>query len=885
MALTPGTRLGPYEITAQIGAGGMGEVYRARDTRLSRTVAVKVLPSPLAQSAESRERFEREARLIASLNHPHICTLYDVGREGNVEYLVMEHLEGETLSSRLQRGPVSLEQTLEYSMQIADALDKAHRKGVTHRDLKPGNIMLTASGAKLLDFGLAKWQQPTLHPDSSLSQLATQAEPITAQGTILGTVPYMAPEQLEGREADARTDIFAFGAVLYEMATGRRAFAGTSQASLMAKILESDPAPMRSLQPMTPASLERLVRACLAKDPDKRLQSARDAKVGLEWIRDAAGEPAESSGAARGWGAALPWALLGLAVLAFAAFVWLRGAGARNTGETGAMQFEIPLPNELTRLTASFALSPDGRKLAFAAVGADGTPRIWIRELDSLEMHPLAGTDAVGRLLIWSPDSRSVAFDSGGNLRTIDIGGGIPRTLCKLDRVVQSGSWNKDGVILFGGVGKPLMRVSADGGVPTAVTVLDTEHGDVAHVDPYFLPDGRHFFYVRESGTSEDISVGSLDAKPGEQDSRRLLQGGAFSPTYVPSRGGDDGELLFVRGTALMAQRFDARRLTLSGDPVRVVDQPVGSVADSGFYAVNDVALVHRTPSSSESQLTWFDETGKGLTTVGPGGAWGSLRLSPDGTRALVTKGVPSSNLSLWSIDMSRGVPTPLAKDPTTGYYRAAFSPDGRSMIFSVARAGQLQDLYERPIDAAGDGKRLLHSSRGKTASSWSPDGFLLFNVSGNGAELWALPVKDPDKAVPLLQGGPNYIAANFSPDGHWVAYESNESSRNEIYVKAFSGDRLERGGRVSPNGGYSPRWGPDGKHLYYLGLDYKLMTTTLTLGTDVQATTPTALFQAPRTVDWWPSPDAKRFLFLAPLQQRDSPFTVVLNWQQPMKR
>jgi len=359
-----------------------------------------------------------------------------------------------------------------------------------------------------------------------------------------------------------------------------------------------------------------------------------------------------------------------------------------------------------------------------------------------------------------------------------------------------------------------------------------------------------------------------------------------MGPTYVPSRGGDDGELLFVRGTALMAQRFDARRLALSGDPVRVVDQPVGVFLDSGLYsAVNDGTLVHRTPSISESQLTWFDSTGNVLTTVGPGGAWGSLNLSPDGTRAIVTKREPNSNLSLWLIDTSRGVPTPLATDPTKGYYRAALSPDGRRMIFGVARAGQLQDLYERPIDAAGDGERLLHSSKVKTASSWSPDGFLLFNVAGNGAELWALPVKDPDKAVPLLQGGPNYTSAHFSPDGHWVAYESNESSRNEIYVRRFSGDHLEGGGRVSPDGGYSPRWGPDGKHLYYLGRDYKLMTTTLTLGTDVQATTPTALFQAPSTSDWWPSPDAKRFLFLAPLQQRDSPFTVVLNWQQAMKR
>jgi len=554
------------------------------------------------------------------------------------------------------------------------------------------------------------------------------------------------------------------------------------------------------------------------------------------------------------------------------------------------MQFEIPLPKELTRLTATFALSPDGRKLAFAGVGADGIPRIWIRELDSLEMHPVAGTDAVGGLLTWSPDSRSVAFDSGGSLRTIDIAGGFPKTLCKLDRRVTSGAWNKDGVILFGGFGGPLMRVSADGGVPTAATALDTAHGDVAHLNPYFLPDGRHFFYVRELSTSEDISVGSLDAKPGEQDSRRLLQGGAIGPTYLPSRGGDDGELLFVRERALMAQRFDARRLTLSGDPVRVVDQPVGVFVDSGLYsAVNDGTLVYRTPSSAESQLTWFDSTGNVLTTVGPAGPWdvrdNALVLSPDGTRAIVTRREAASNGSLWLVDLPRGVPMPLAKDPATNYSRPAFSPDGRRMIFSVARAGELQDLYERPIDAAGDGERLLHSSKLKLALSWSPDGFLLFNVVSKGTELWALPVKDPDKAVPLLQGGPNYVAAHFSPDGHWVAYQSDESSRNEIYVRAFSDGHLGGGSRVSPNGGFNPRWGPDGKHLYYLGLDYKLMTTMLTLGTDVQATTPTALFQAPRTLAWWPSADAKRFLFQAPLQQRDSPFTVVLNWQQPMKR
>ena len=844
--VTAGSQLGPYTIEALLGQGGMGKVFRAKDMRLGRNVAIKV------SHEKFTDRFEREARAIAALNHPNICTLYDVGPN----YLVMELVEGETLAARLKRGKLGIEATIQYGAQIAGALAAAHAKGIVHRDLKPGNVMITKTSVKVLDFGLAK---------------STQDETLTVANAVMGTPAYMAPEQKEGKACDARTDIYALGLVLTEMATGTR----------------SQPGERPQLDSL-PEKLAHVVKACSAEDPDNRLQSAQDVKLELEWIRDAGPEPAEPGGAAPAphWHRALPWALFA-AALALAAFAWLRGAGAQNAAEAEPIRFEIPLPKELTRFTALFALSPDGRKLAFVAAGSDGIPRIWIRDLGSLEMRPLGGAESVGAVLVWSPDGRSIAFDSGGKLLKIDVAGGFAKALCNLDRVVLSGAWSKDGVILFGGVGGPVMRVSADGGVPTPVTALDTAHGDVAHLNPYFLPDGRHFLYVRESNTSEDISVASLDAKPAEQDSRRLIEGGVVGPMYLPSPGSDSGELLFLRATALMAQRFDARLLTLSGDPVRVLDAPVGPFADSGLYSVaNNGTLAYRSPGNPLSQLTWFDEKGKPLTTVGPPGLYNSLALSPDGTRALVSKNEPSSNPSLWLIDTSRDDPgTPLASDPSTGYGNGgAWSPDGRSMIFNVGHAGEMADLYERPIDGAGDGTVLVHSGKVKHALSWSKDGFLLFNVLGKGVELWAVPVKEPKNAVPLLQGGPNYLDAQFSPDGRWVAYESNESSRPEVYVKSFSVGHLGEGLRVSPNGGLSPRWGRDGT-LYYIGLDYRLMTMKLTLGTAVQAGAPTALFPAPHTGSWAPSPDGKRFLFLVPQQQRDTPLTVVLNWQAGLKK
>jgi len=884
--LAAGHRLGRYEIEAPLGAGGMGEVFRARDTRLNRTVALKI------SKTQFSERFEREARAIAALNHPNICQLYDIGHHGGVDFLVMEYLEGETLFSRLKKGAPP-EQMLEYSIQIADALDKAHRKGLTHRDLKPGNIMLTKSGAKLLDFGLAKWKHGAAASPAPLSQLFTETDPITARGTIVGTLPYMAPEQLEGKEADARTDIFAFGAVLYEMATGRKAFQSGSQASLIAKIMHSDPPPIRSFEPLTPVSLDRLVKACLAKDPEERIQSARDVKLELEWIRDAAGEPAQPAraGALSGWRRALPWGLFGATALGLVVLLSLHEAGSRNTNDADPARFEIPLPAEPElHLTASLALSPDGRKLAFAAVGSDGTPQIWVRDFDSLQMHPLAGTASAGSLLIWAPDSQSVAFDSDGKLQTVDISGSSVKTLCDLDRLVFSGSWSKYGVILFAGFGGPVMRVSADGGIPAPVTALDTAHGDVAHTNPQFLPDGRHFLYLRDLDTSGAISVGSLDTKPGEQDPRRLIEG-VTGPAYASSPGRDSGELLFLRGRTLMAQRFDAGRLTLLGNQVAVVNEPVQKFFDTGIYSVaNNGTLAYRTQGSPESQLTWFDEKGKSLTRVGPVAIYRSLALSPDGTQALVTKQEASGYGSVWLIDTSRGTSTPLANVPRAGYSQSVvWRQPGRGMIFGMARSGQMADLYEKPIDVAGDGQELFHSGKYKIPLSLSPDGFLLFNVYGKGLELWALPLKQPAKAAPLLQGGPNYLDAQFSPDGHWVAYESNESNRFDVYVRSFSEGHLGNGVLVSPDGGHDPRWSKDGKQLYYLGLDNKLMTTKVTLGTTAQAGVPTALFQAPRNPhlfpDWAPSPDGKRFLFLAPQQQQDTPITVVLNWQTGLKK
>jgi serine/threonine protein kinase len=519
MTLAAGSRLGPYEILSAIGAGGMGEVYKARDTRLERTVAVKVLPEHLTANEDLRQRFEREAKTISQISHPHICALYDVGREGDRDYLVMEYLEGETLAARLDKGALPAEQLLRYGIEIADALDKAHRLGIVHRDLKPGNVMLTKSGVKLLDFGLAKAVQPAASV-SALTSMPTETPALTAEGTILGTFQYMAPEQLEARDTDARTDIFAFGAVVYEMATGQKAFSGRSRASLIGAILKDEPPPISAVQPMTPPALDRVVKTCLAKDPEDRWQTARDVVLELGWIAE--GSQAGTTPpavAARRSRERVAWILSALLAIALALTLVLPYLGrARTSSEGRAVRLSVLPPEKGRFMPGTIALSPDGTRLAFVAADADGRSLLWIRSLDALEARALPGTERA-YAPFWSPDGRFLAFFAEGKLKRVEASGGPPQILSNLTgtlsagTVGRGGTWNREGVILFApNPGGPLVRIADTGGAPAPVTKLDVSRQENSHRWPVFLPDGRRFLYFARSRLKENhaIFVGSL---------------------------------------------------------------------------------------------------------------------------------------------------------------------------------------------------------------------------------------------------------------------------------------------------------------------------------------------------------------------------------------
>lgn len=869
MLLAPGTRLGPYEITDAIGEGGMGQVYRAHDTRLDRTVAIKVLPSHVADDVNVKQRFEREARTLAALSHPHICPVFDVGPQDGVHFLVMEYLEGETLAARLVRQPLALDQVLGLGIQIADALDKAHRQGIVHRDVKPGNIMLTRSGAKLLDFGLAK-QQPSESAVAGLSVANTVSSPLTGQGTILGTLHYMAPEQVEGHEADARSDLFAFGAVLYEMVTAKKAFEGKSAASVMAAILEREPPAASALQPLTPRALDHVVSQCLAKDPDERWQSAGDVMRELRWIAQSRPQVSESAATTAGplpkerlaWAAALLLATLAAGVLAVSAF--RAGPVAPET------HLEITTPP--TSDPGTFAISPDGRKIVFAAT-FDEQPRLWLRSLDSGAARPLPGTDR-GRIPFWSPDSRSIAFFADGTFKRLDLDTGSIRDLLKAV-TSTGGTWNRDGVILLAmGNVQPIRRVAADGGEPSSVT---QNAAGVSHRTPRFLPDGRHFLYsATGSPETRGVHVAALD----ESDSRRLLD--IDSPAAYTA-----GHLFYLLQDTLVARPFDAVSRSFTGEPVRVADG-VGVFSVSG-----EGTIAYRTGTATgpntvgARQLAWFDRSGRSLGTVSDVRSSGPPALSPDDRYILSYRAA-----DIWVLETTRDASVRLTTNPGTDSF-AVWSPDGKRIAFQSYQKGLAGEIYQKPA-SGGMEERILSSPDVTHPMDWSPDGrFVLYRMQPQGSNtsqwsLWAVPVERDGRPFPVVQTDFDERDGQFSPDGKWIAFESNETGRYEIYIQPFP-----RGAKipVSSAGGAQVRWHRNGRELFFIAMDGQLMAVPIRL-TEGQAEIgkPAPLFRTNvggavtlgvTRQQYAVSADGQRFLMNTVVAEANaSPISLILGWK-----
>jgi eukaryotic-like serine/threonine-protein kinase len=871
MPLKIGVQLGPYEILQLIGAGGQGEVYKAHDTRLNRSVAIKVLPQEISGKAEARARFRREAEMIAALNHPHICTLYDIGHHESTDYLVMELLDGETLATRLQRGPLPLDQAITYGIEAADALDKAHRRGVTHRDLKSSNIMLTKSGVKLLDFGLAKLRESQA-PVSEHSAMQTK-DAVTAEGTILGTLQYMAPEQLEGKEADSPTDIFALGAVLYEMVTGRKAFEGKTQASLIAAILEREPQPIAALHPVAPPILDRIIRKCLAKDPDRRWQSADDLADELRWLTETTTQATAATAAGphrstrRLRNAVLAAAAGFLAALLIAA-VYVRSLPVSQPPE---IRFEVPAERAVGGAT-SIAMSPDGQRLAILGT-TQGRSQIFIRPLNTASLQPLAGTEgAFGPF--WAPDGRQLGFFADGRLKRVDISGGLPQVIAPAPQP-RGGTWNADNVIVFSTAGN-LSRVSATGGDPI-VLKLDSLQGIFAA--PYFLPGGKHI--LCQMGGAPEVSGIYAAALDGSNTSK-LLAGGNALPAFAPPN-----RLLFLRRGTLYGQTFDPARRSLSGDPVRIADQVSG-------YSSGGAVLAYRTgAAASNAQLTWFDRAGKALGTAGPADANAqSVELSPDGTRVAVHRVDEAGNTDVWLIDLSRNVMNRFTSETAVDNF-PLWSPDGTRLIFGSNRSGPM-NLYERSVSGAEPERQLFEPPVGLAASSdWSRDGrYLLYRAAGQNAQfdLWAVPLSGDRKPFAWLKTPFDEFNGQFSPDSHWVAYGSDETGRFEIYIQSFPtpGNKLI----VSTGGGVEPRWRNDGKEIFYLAPDSTLMAVSIKAspdGKNLVLSAPSPLFQTRAfggfangvRIQYAVARDGQRFLVNSTLRtdNNTSPVTVVVNW------
>ena len=873
MTLNPGTRLGPYEIIAPLGAGGMGEVYRARDTRLDRTVAIKILPAHLSAAPESRARLEREARTISSLNHPNICVLHDVGHTEGIDYLVMEHLEGETLAERLARGPLPLPEALKLGIQIADALDRAHKSGIVHRDLKPGNIMLTKGGAKLLDFGLAR---PGLAgAPADLTQSPTLSRPLTAEGAIVGTFQYMAPEQLEGKDADARTDLFAFGAVLYEAISGRRAFEGKSQASLIAAILDREPPPLATLVPVLPPALDRVIRTCLVKDPDQRWQNAADLRRELTWIAENKEAPAKPQRAWMRSPLVLAGAGLGIVLGILAGY----SMGSRHTpAKTSQLAaLTIPPPRQWRMGgndgPAEVALSPDGKSLAFVATDSAGVYHVCVRQLSDLEARPIPGTES-GRLPFWSPDSRSLGFFARGKLMKSDLGGGSPVVLADAPDS-RGGAWSPRGVIVFapnrqGG----LWRVSDTGGTPIEITHLAASRQEFGHRYPQFLPDGKRFLYVGvRNGGDHTTWLGSLDGTP----AREIRRG------YSTSVYADPGYLLFkAKDDVLLAQRFDLTKGAVIGDPLQIARDCVSqNIGYPNVTADSRGTLVAQLRMEFRARLEWRDREGKLLGSGGIYDMVGVLALSPDGKR-VVTNG--PRGYDLWLTDLEQRVPRRLTFN-NEFVSSMVWSPDGTQVLYSV----QMQSTnYQARLKNIGGGQEdtLVYRGPGlfSTPTTWSQDGkwaVISRSDSTGNQDLWLVPMKGGGSPRPYLQTPFTEDFAQISPDGHWLIYVSNESGHNEVYVGSFPEARAKY--QISNNGGSAGFWNPNGRELYYTDANSSLFAVPVAEGGGFDPGVPRRLFRVPADTNTLAmTPDGNRFL-LAVLDEstESSSLEVILNWPE----
>ena len=870
MPIGSGTRLGAYELTGSLGAGGMGEVFRARDTRLGRDVAIKVIGGDGAIEADRRHRFQREARAIAALSHPHICTIHDVGSDGGIDYLVLELVQGESLAARLRRGPLSLDEALARGIEIAEALDCAHRAGIVHRDLKPGNVMLTPNGAKVLDFGLARITRG--ETDTPPGPAETHTVSLTQAGVVLGTLPYMAPEQIDGRVADARTDVFAFGATLYEMLTGKRAFEAGSMPGLIVAIVRGETPSLLAMQPHLPLALEQIIRTCLEKAPEARFSSLNDVAINLRWARESARTIQATATGTAGAARYRPLvAALALVALAAAGTAWTTGWSRASNPATAELRLDISTPR--TVASHEFALSPDGRNIVVNIMGS-GADYLWVRQLDTTASRQIES----GSFPFWSEDSRSIGYFRGGNLKRVDLIDGKIQTLAAVE-IGRGGSWSSDGTILFGSVDGPIMQVPATGGEARAATRIAA--GQTAHMFPQFFPDNRHFLYlVVGNEDQQGLYLATLDGA-----GTRIA--GADSAAAVLS----NDRIIFNTQGVIAVHQLDVTRGILGGEPQTVIESaPINPYFNLGLSAATTGVMAYR-PGAEHRQLRWFDRAGTPLEHLGDPSRDGMrrARLSRDGQRVALDRAA-LGNRDVYIRDLFNGAITRFTTDRSMDGY-PVWSPDGSEIAFLSDRNGSF-DIFVKSTAGTGTAKQLLRAPGNQWALDWSRDGRWLIYLDGaNAGDLWAMPMVGKDRTpVPITQSVFAEYDAALSPDGHWVAYPSNESGTAQIVVQSFP--QATRKWSVSASGGLGPVWSANGKELFFVAPDGKLMAVPIRATAETfEYGAASALFQTRIVNTSIPMNGAEfavsadgRFLVNESVDDVPAPITVILNWKAGVK-